>query len=262
MIKPYKVKQIRFSYLWLPALIVLPLFHVTKIVFFIFLILSLHEGAHVVVAKLLGYKMEKITIYPFGLSAEIPELGYGSLMKEICIICAGPLSQVLFPTLFRTLLQVGWISYDFCEYLNMINASIMVFNVLPIYPLDGGRLLQSLFHCLFRFRKAQRWTCIASLVVLSLLFYSQLMKGMSALLMQCFLLIQIYLCYRDVTHMQVKFFHYRFYHPVKYPIIMNRKKDMFRGRYNLMCMKKGYCTEENWLKQQFSNGKKDSRNAS
>lgn len=259
MIKLFSIRPIKVSLLWIPAFLFLPMLHVSKIMFFIFLILSIHESCHMLVAWIFHYKIELVTIYPFGFSADIPELGYGSIVKEICIIVAGPLSQVFLPMLFYGCMMQGWISNSFYEYINMLNRSILVFNLLPIYPLDGGRLLQSFFHCVLRFKRAQRMTCYVSFVLLLILFCTQLMQGISGRLVQCFLMIQIVICYKQITHMQVKFYHYRYLHPVSYPICMNRKRDLFRGRYNLMKIGNHYVREEAWLHHQFSSDKKDYR---
>ena len=244
--------QIKVSFLWIPALCLFPLFHMTKIMGFIFIILSIHEMSHIIVAILCHYPVESVIIYPFGLSATIPHLGYGSLIKETMIIAAGPLSQIIFPLLFLGLNKYGYISNAFYTYLLMMNANIMLFNLLPIYPLDGGRLIQVLFHSIFRYKLAQRLTCIASIMLLILLFLSQIMKGASALVVQIFLFLQIIICWKEIVYTQMKFYHYRFSHPVTLPIIMNEHNDLYRGRYNMMRMCEGWLKEESWLARQFS----------
>lgn len=252
----YKTLTIKVSWLWLPSLCLLPYLHVSKIIFFIFFILSIHEASHMVVAKLCHYTIEEVTIYPFGLSATIPELGYGSLIKEIMIIGAGPLSQIIFPIIFRVFVSWELISPSFCAYLMMMNSSIMIFNLLPIYPLDGGRLLQAFFHSFLRYRRAQQFTCIASLIILTLLLFTHVMQGVSAWIVQLFLLFQIILCWKEIMHMQLRFYHFRYLHPVQLPIIMNTAHDLYRGRYNLMRTEKGWMKETLWLSQWFSSDRK------
>lgn len=247
----FKAIRIKLSYLWLPSFALLPYLHLTKVVFFIFLILSVHESAHMMVAMLCHYKVKEVTIYPFGLSATIPALGYGSLYKEVMIIAAGPLSQVIFPLLFSILMDVHWISKDFSSYLRMLNASILVFNLLPIYPLDGGRLVQVLFHCIFRYRSAQYGTCIASMLVLVLLFFSHCMQGLGAYVVQLFLFFQILICWKDIMRMQLSFYLYRYRHKSFLPIIMNKGNDLFRGRYNIMKHKQLWEEESTWLSRRF-----------
>ena len=195
-------------------------------------------------------------IYPFGFSATIPELGYGSLVKEMCIIAAGPLSQILFPILFDSFAAYGWISTTFASYLHMINANILIFNLLPIYPLDGGRLLQTFFHSMLRYRAAQQMTCFASLAVLTLLLFLQCLQGAGAIVVQVFLFFQILICYRDITHMQLQFYHYRYRHPATYPPIINKRQDLYRGRYNLMKQDRGWIDERTWLHKRFSKHEK------
>lgn len=248
--------KIRFSLMWLPCLILLPLLHLTKIVLFVFLILSVHEMSHMLAAWLCHYEVEEVTIYPFGFSATIPLLGYGSLVKEIFIISAGPISQVLFPFLFQFLSYLGWISSEFAAYLMMINANTLIFNLLPVYPLDGGRLMQAFFHSLLRYRRAQQMTCIASFLILLALFISQLMNGISALVVQLFLMFQIIVCWKDITHTQLKFYHHRYRHPTYLAPIMNSGNDLYRGRYNVMCSTRGWMEESAWLAKRFGSEQK------
>lgn len=247
---------IKISWLWLPAILVLPYLHMGKLTCFIFFILSIHELSHILVAKFFCLKIEKIIVYPFGLSAYIPQLGYGSVFQEICIISAGPLSQVIFPSVFMLMVKGGMISQSFYEYLLMINANIMIFNLLPIYPLDGGRLLQTFFHCFTRYKTAQRCTCIVSFLILLFVMSVQCMHGYSAILVQLFLAIQLIICYRDIHYDCMKFYHYRYLHSIKYPPILNTKKDLYRARYNLMKSKRGWREEESWLASFFQHQKR------
>lgn len=243
-----KAIQIKVSLLWIPYVFLLPFLPVAKIIFYIFLMLSIHELAHVLCALCFGYAIEKITIYPFGLAAGISDIGLGNLQKETIVIAAGPLMHVWFPFLFRFFYHMDWISNEFCSYLIMINASIMMFNLLPIYPLDGGRLLQGFFHCFLRFAAAQKATFGCSIIVMVVVLYMHLLSGFSGFLVLFFLLVQIFMACKEREYTKMRFLHYRYQHGCKYPLIMNEKEDLYRGRYNVVRLKKGWLSEENWLK--------------
>ncbi|MFQ7539234.1 MAG: site-2 protease family protein [Clostridium sp.] len=143
--------HVRISLLWLPYLLLLPYLRVARLIGWIFIMLTLHEMAHIACAILFRYPIERINIYPFGLAATITHIGHGSLVKEILIISAGPLMHVLFPSLFQFCVAKGILSPSFASYLHTINASILLFNLLPIYPLDGGRLMQTFFTAFYAF---------------------------------------------------------------------------------------------------------------
>lgn len=104
--------------------------------FIIFSIVTIHELAHIAVAKLYGAKLSKIIIYPIGEMAIIENLFLVKPLKRIAIICAGPAINIALGLLF---IALG--NNDIFKFISMTNFSIAIFNSLPIYPLDGGRLV-------------------------------------------------------------------------------------------------------------------------
>lgn len=249
--------RLRISLLWIPYLLLLPSLSIGKLVGWIFLMLSVHEMAHIVCAILFQYPIKQISVYPFGLAATISHIGHGSLIKETIILCAGPLMHVLFPTLFSLCVQHDIISYGFAMYLHQINASILLFNLLPIYPLDGGRLLQTFFHCFLRFQLAEKCTLLTSLLAIVCVLHFHLLRGASAWVVLFFLLLQIVLSWRLLPLARLQFYHYRQSHPTKYPPIFNDASDLYRGRRNIMKCPRGWQEEKDWLAMRFS--KKNSR---
>ena len=250
---------IRISLLWLPYLLMLPYLPVARLIGWIFIMLTIHEMAHMLCAILFHYPIERINIYPFGLAATITHIGHGSLVKEILIISAGPLMHVLFPSLFQFCVAKGILSPSFASYLHTINASILLFNLLPIYPLDGGRLVQTFFHCFLRFRTAEYATLICSLISITAVFYFHLLQGVSAVIVLIFLILQIFLSWRSLPLTQLQFFHYRRLHPVAYDPILNESFDLYRGRRNIIKYGRGWIDEKDWLRQRFGNEKNSRR---
>lgn len=104
--------------------------------FIIFSSVTIHELAHIAVAKLYGAKLSKIIIYPIGEMAIIENLFLVKPLKRIAIICAGPAINIALGLLF---IALG--NNDIFKFISMTNFSIAIFNSLPIYPLDGGRLV-------------------------------------------------------------------------------------------------------------------------
>jgi Zn-dependent protease/predicted transcriptional regulator len=107
-----------------------------------------HEVSHAVVAKMQGGTVEKITLFIFGGVASIGEEP-ASPGRELLMAAAGPGMSVLLAGLsfLGWALTVGsapwWVSSPL-DYLAQINLLVGAFNLLPGFPLDGGRVLHSI----------------------------------------------------------------------------------------------------------------------
>ena len=123
-----------------------------------------HELCHSLVAKRFGLPMRGITLFIFGGVAEMEDEP-PSAKAEFLMAIAGPLSSILLGLIllevaFRGELVLPVPVYGVVNYLAVINLILAGFNLLPAYPLDGGRVLRSI---LWRWKKNLRWaTRIAS----------------------------------------------------------------------------------------------------
>jgi Zn-dependent protease/CBS domain-containing protein len=108
-----------------------------------------HEFAHSLVARRFGIEMSGITLFVFGGVAEMKEEPH-SPKAEFFMAIAGPLSSVVLVAVFWALAQWGQAGgwpppvYGVLGYLGWINAILVVFNLIPAFPLDGGRVARSI----------------------------------------------------------------------------------------------------------------------
>lgn len=239
--------KLRVSWLWLVFLPMMLLAHMGKTLLFLFGILSIHEAAHMLTARFFHYPISALTIYPFGLCAQIDNIGMGSIGKELLIIAAGPLTHFLIPYLLHMLWTMDMISLSYMEYLCGLNTSILTFNLLPIFPLDGGRLMQAFYHLLFRYTRAQRLTYLSSILHLGLLLYYRILNTYSAWLVMGFLLFQILFSWKQLACERLAFYHYRKAHPAKGRLRPNKTNDLYRAYTNMIQTKQGWMLEEDWL---------------
>lgn len=104
---------------------------------FTFLFVSLHEMAHVITALLLGSKFSEILITPIGERAIIRNMELLAQRERFLILITGPLLNLTIGFLLKSLEQSNvWV-----PFLADLNLAIGFFNLLPIFPLDGGRIL-------------------------------------------------------------------------------------------------------------------------
>lgn len=124
------------------------------IMFFAFI----HELTHLLAGILLKMKVKRISIMPLGFSVEfaVSEENYNKKIlksnileiKRIVIAIAGPLINLIICLVASNLN----IQYELKNMIIYSNFLIAIFNLLPIYPLDGGRIIKSIL-CIYIGRK-------------------------------------------------------------------------------------------------------------
>lgn len=144
----------------------------------LFVLVIIHEMGHVTAAWSFGWRMTSMELLPFGGVAKTEEWGTVPAREEIIVAFAGPLQHV-YIILMSLLFYVGnaW-SKEWTEYFIQANLVIAAFNLLPIYPLDGGRVVQSVFSYLFPYLPCIRYTLWLSMFLsVALLCSSFLIPG-------------------------------------------------------------------------------------
>lgn len=110
----------------------------------LFLALGIHELAHLVAARLTRVEIAEIRLMPFGGSARIENPYRLSPAQLIPTAIAGPAANLLLAMLFAALAQ--WHILDPVRAAELVqpNLLLMLFNLIPALPLDGGRILYAL----------------------------------------------------------------------------------------------------------------------
>jgi len=147
-------------------------------------------------------------LLPFGGVAEFDEHGNRPLLEETVVILAGPL-QHLWMLFFAFLLHAGsFLSDGLYEKICSFNWMILLFNCLPILPLDGGRLMLVLFAKISPYILALRRAILCSLLFLSVYALSILLifpYHLNAWLITVFLAISLYREWKDQPYVFMRF---------------------------------------------------------
>ena len=123
----------------------------------------IHELGHLLAGLLMGMKPEKIEIMPFGVSISFKikvkeynkRIKKGNLLeiKKIIVALAGPITNFII-ILITYNLNMDLLKSILIIYTNFL---IMIFNLVPIYPLDGGRILKGILYIFLGKRKSEKY---------------------------------------------------------------------------------------------------------
>lgn len=117
-------------------------------IYAIFIISTLlHEISHAITGMFLGLKLRKFCIMPFGFKITFEETGTykTNTKKQFIIAISGPIVNICI-----MILAIIFNLHSSIIYANLI---IAIFNLIPIYPLDGGRILKSILKTKCNFNK-------------------------------------------------------------------------------------------------------------
>lgn len=123
-------------------IVIFALTHQIEIYAWIMLFAFIHELGHMTAGLILKLKPKSLNLMPFGVSITFETYGYKKLIeiKKILIALAGPFTNFLILTVVM-LLHINTSLKEMIIYSNLL---IALFNLIPLYPLDGGRILKGI----------------------------------------------------------------------------------------------------------------------
>ncbi|USG64127.1 M50 family metallopeptidase [Brevibacillus ruminantium] len=141
----------------------------------LFIIVCIHELGHVAVARELGWTVTEVQLLPFGGVATMEEAYATDPLDEIVVALAGPFLNVLMMAFSWFCWYTGFWTEEWAVFFLKSNLIIAGFNLLPIWPLDGGRIVQAVLCWYLPYRSA----AVSSLATSTLL--AALMLGVASL---------------------------------------------------------------------------------
>ena len=207
-----------------------------------FALLMIHELGHALAGIVLGYQLDRISIYPYGgitsfnLPLNIP------LKEELFILIMGPMMQIIGYLILKN------IFYD----ISILHYALLFFNLLPIYPLDGGKILNVFCNYYFNYLRSFNLTLVISLMfIIGLFAYNFINFNLNLVLMLIFLVTKIYDVYHKRFYYYNRFLLERYLHHYsfsKFKYIDNIKK-FYRDTKHMV----NYQNEEYVLKKLYQN---------
>ena len=199
-------------------------------------------------AYILGIKINEIYIYPLGgISKFNMDLNI-SINKELLILINGPLFQHL-AYLFLLL-----IIPNYKDLINTYHYSILIFNLLPIYPLDGGKLIKLLLNKIINYKSSLKLIIYLSYLVTIILFIIS-NKNISIFIMLSLLLILIKKEHNKIDYIYNKYLLERYLNNYNFKSnkIINDIKNLYRDKTHLIYKNNKYILEKEYLEKIYKN---------
>ncbi|MEH7273189.1 M50 family metallopeptidase [Neobacillus vireti] len=177
-------------------------------------IIFIHEMGHAAAASFFSWRIKKITLLPFGGVAEMEEHGNRPLKEEAIVVLAGPLQHIWMVGLAYALLFFNLIPEDLYQLFFQYNLMIFLFNLFPVWPLDGGKLIFMLLSLKKSFPIAHRLTLLISflsIAVFSILTLIAAPQQINVWIIVGFLLFSLYHEWKQRRYIFMRFLLERYY---------------------------------------------------
>ncbi|MDQ0878011.1 stage IV sporulation protein FB [Paenibacillus sp. V4I3] len=172
----------------------------------LFGIVLVHEFGHLAAANGFGWRVREVQFLPFGGVLIVDELGTAPTREELIVSLAGPLQHVwmILVALLMKWVDVGASSW--WDYFIEANLMIGLFNLIPVMPLDGGKVMQSLLGYLLSYHNTILYTAWISMILslaIIVIAIIQLISGhlpLNILVIGIFLLVSNWFAYRQLPY--------------------------------------------------------------
>lgn len=242
--------------------------HVTYLLFFTFLITGhiknilliftivvVHEIGHVFFLKFFKYPIESIEILPFGGITKTNKLINTPINYDLIIYFGGILFQCLLLIIFYIFFENEIILDGTFKMFLDYNFSILVFNILPIRPLDGGEILRLFLEKKCSFFKAQKISNWLSVLFLIVFLFINFKFSLNNYVIISFLMVKIYDLIKKEGYYKNKFMLERLMYTFPYKKINNERVKnislLKKDTYHYFRDGEKYVSEKELLKRKF-----------
>jgi len=138
-----KITRFLYIHVLLAPMLILSYTLGSQMTFFIsFGVVLIHELSHLLCAIFFGVEIKSIVILPFGMTLRLSSDLIRYPKKEIMIALSGPLSNVIMIAVAQFFYKSYGENLNFLLFL-IVNWSVLILNLIPVPPLDGGRVLRA-----------------------------------------------------------------------------------------------------------------------
>ena len=199
-------------------------------------------------AKILNVEVKKIYLYPLGGISKFFLPLNSSFLKEFLILIAGPISQEIAKILLLFLLPKEK------EIILMYHYGILLFNLLPVYPLDGGKLIHLIFSVFLPYRKSFQISIFISYIIIAIyLFLNIRILKINNISIITFLIYKVYSEQNKINYLYEKFILERYLNNYNYKSskLITNVKNFYRNKRHLLFLNNTYYLEKDYLDKKY-----------
>lgn len=210
----------------------------------IILIMVFHELGHITLALVFKKNISKISVYPTGALMKL-DIPISSNIYEDLLVSA---SGIFFQLILSLIMNI--INPEFIDTFNYYNKIIILFNMSPIYPLDGFNILRLLLDLLIPFKWSLKLSAFISFIsiIVFIVFFRDVLY--SNILVLIFIIVMNFRCIKLLPYTLYRFYLERMLGTFNFAKKKNISKisHMYKNRENILAGKK----EREFLQNLFS----------
>jgi len=205
-----------------------------KDILIIYIILIVHEIGHYLIMKIYNINIYSITLYPYGGMIKSNILVNTNSKKILLISLGGIIFQILLLILNQILFYFNLVNINIYNIILKYNLYIILFNLLPIYPLDGFKIINSILELIFNYKKSIIISFSINLLFLIFFFIYLYINKFNNYMIIMFLLLNLINYIKDLKFIMNKFYIERYLYNIEYNglISINNINQMYKNKLN------------------------------
>ncbi|MFV0275065.1 MAG: site-2 protease family protein [Bacilli bacterium] len=215
-------------------------------------IIIFHEFGHIFIALKKGYTINKINVYPFGGFTNLSHPINIPIKNEFILIIFGFIFQLLFFIIIIFLFNINLIRESTFNLHKIYNINIFLFNILPILPLDGGKLLNLLLNKFLSFKTSHFLSIILSIIIILLIFFNSF-NNLNILILMLVLGQKVLEEYKNRKFIFSTLLLERYLNKYKFTKVkvINNPNKIMRDKKHVIKYKGKFLTEKQYLKYRY-----------
>ena len=204
-------------------------------------LIIIHELGHMLVAKIFKVEINKIYIYPLGGITKLNmDLNIHPL-KEFIIIIAGPIFQFIAYYILINIFKK--------EIVEIYHYGILFFNLLPIYPLDGGKIINLIISSFLPFKKSLKISVYLSYLFIMIIIFKSNNVKLNLIITIILLIVLAVKEELKINYKYNKFILERYLNNYRFKKskIINNENNLYRNKRHLLKINDKYYLEKEYF---------------